>query len=71
MSEEITKGESKEVKSHDSFVIAEDGTLSFEGLSCEILDNAGSRVGPVGNGSSKTVSKGMKCYVQQGKVTLR
>ena len=66
----IAKGETKEVKSYDFFTIADDGTLSFGGLSCEILNSSGGRVGPIGDGSNMAVSKGWSCYVQKGKVTL-
>lgn len=66
----IKKGETKEVKSTNFFTIAEGGTLSFGGLSCEIYDNKEERVGPIGDGSSMVVTKGWSCYVQKGTVTL-
>lgn len=66
----IQKGETKEVKAATFFTIAEGGTLSFEGLSCEIYNDKEDRVGPIGDGSSMEVSKGWSCYIQKGTVTL-
>ena len=66
----INKGETKEVKAATFFTIAEDGTLSFEGRSCEIYNEKEERVGPIGDGRRMEVSKGWSCYIQKGTVVL-
>ncbi len=71
MSEQVTiaKGETKVVKSAAAIEMAENGTLQWKGLNCQVLDGEQYK-GEISNGKEMSVCKGWTACVQQGSLSL-